>query len=103
MKRFGPAVRKKRQKAAPVDPFFIEDDEQREAREREEQLDNSLADLNLDLRTVNILEGIGVLTLRDLVEKSKEELLSVKNLGSQTLKECRTKLDTLGIKHPDWD
>jgi DNA-directed RNA polymerase subunit alpha len=68
----------------------------------ERKLNMSLAELELSVRATNCLESEGITTVRDLVNRSEEELLEVRNFGETTLKEVQQKLTerglTLGMK-----
>ena len=66
--------------------------------ELEETLNKSLAELNLSVRATNCLESEGITTVRDLVGRSEDELLTVRNFGDTTLVEVRERLDTLGLR-----
>jgi DNA-directed RNA polymerase subunit alpha len=70
----------------------------------ERKLNMSLAELELSVRATNCLESEGITTVRDLVNRSEDELLEVRNFGETTLKEVRQKLTerglTLGMKMP---
>jgi DNA-directed RNA polymerase subunit alpha len=70
--------------------------------ELERKLNMSLAELELSVRATNCLESEGITTVRDLVNRTDEELLEVRNFGETTLKEVKTKLQerglTLGMK-----
>src|SRR5207247_4798791 len=72
--------------------------------ELERKLNMSLAELELSVRATNCLESEGITTVRDLVIRSDEELLEVRNFGETTLKEVKQKLTerglTLGMKTP---
>jgi triosephosphate isomerase len=50
-------------------------------RELERKLSKSLAELELSARASDCLESEGITTLRDLVSRSNEELLEVRNFG----------------------
>jgi DNA-directed RNA polymerase subunit alpha len=63
----------------------------------ESKLGMSLADLNLSVRAGNCLESENILTVRDLVTKSEDQLLEVRNFGETTLTEVRNKLRDLGL------
>jgi DNA-directed RNA polymerase subunit alpha len=56
-----------------------------------------LADLNLSVRASNCLESENIMTVRDLVTKSEDQLLEVRNFGETTLTEVRLKLRDLGL------
>jgi DNA-directed RNA polymerase subunit alpha len=72
--------------------------------ELERKLNMSLAELELSVRATNCLESEGITTVRDLVIRTDEELLEVRNFGETTLKEVKTKLEergmSLGMKLP---
>jgi DNA-directed RNA polymerase subunit alpha len=72
--------------------------------ELERKLNMSLAELELSVRATNCLESEGITTVRDLVIRTDEELLEVRNFGETTLKEVKTKLSErnmhLGMKLP---
>ena len=61
-----------------------------------------LAEHGLTLRAVNILESYDVLTVRDLLQKSREELLQMTNLGEKTIEDLRVALLVVGIEPPTW-
>lgn len=72
--------------------------------ELERKLNMSLAELELSVRATNCLESEGITTVRDLVMRTDEELLEVRNFGETTLKEVKGKLIerglSLGMKTP---
>ena len=57
-----------------------------------------VSDLRLSLRASNCLHESGIETLRDLVSRSREELLEVRNFGETTLQEIEEKLSELGLQ-----
>ena len=57
--------------------------------ELERKLNMSLAELELSVRATNCLESEGITTVRDLVIRTDEELLEVRNFGETTLKEVK--------------
>ncbi len=63
----------------------------------ERKLNLSLAELELSVRATNCLESEGITTVRDLVIRSEEELLEVRNFGETTLKEVKQKLLERGL------
>ncbi|HLW67731.1 MAG TPA: DNA-directed RNA polymerase subunit alpha [Gemmataceae bacterium] len=65
--------------------------------ELERKLNMSLAELELSVRATNCLESEGIATVRDLVIRSDEELLEVRNFGETTLKEVKQKLQERGL------
>jgi DNA-directed RNA polymerase subunit alpha len=64
----------------------------------ESKLNMSLAELNLSVRATNCLESENINTVRDLVQKSEDQLLDVRNFGDTTLNEVKQKLSELGLR-----
>jgi DNA-directed RNA polymerase subunit alpha len=64
----------------------------------ESKLNMSLAELNLSVRATNCLESENINTVRDLVQKSEDQLLDVRNFGETTLAEVKQKLAELGLR-----
>lgn len=65
--------------------------------ELERKLNMSLAELDLSVRATNCLETEGIQTVRDLVIRTSEELLEVRNFGETTLREVKSKLEERGL------
>lgn len=65
--------------------------------EMERKLNMSLAELELSVRATNCLESEGITTVRDLVMRSEDELLEVRNFGETTLREVKGKLTERGL------
>lgn len=63
----------------------------------ESKLNMSLAELKLSVRAMNCLESENVNTVRDLVQRSEDQLLEVRNFGETTLSEVREKLAEMGL------
>jgi DNA-directed RNA polymerase subunit alpha len=63
----------------------------------ERKLNMSLAELELSVRATNCLESEGITTVRDLVIRTDEELLEVRNFGETTLREVKQKLTERGL------
>jgi DNA-directed RNA polymerase subunit alpha len=64
----------------------------------ESRLGMLVSDLRLSLRANNCLHEAGIESVRDLVSRSKEELLEVRNFGETTLQEIEEKLRELGMQ-----
>lgn len=63
----------------------------------ESKLAMSLAELELSVRATNCLESENIHTVRDLVNRTEDELLEVRNFGETTLMEVREKLADMGL------
>lgn len=66
--------------------------------ELEEKLNRSLAELNLSVRATNCLESEGINSVRDLVSRTEDQLLTVRNFGETTLVEVREQLNNIGLR-----
>ena len=64
----------------------------------ESKLNMSLSELKLSVRASNCLESENITTVRDLVSRSEDQLLEVRNFGDTTLNEVRDKLTSLGLR-----
>ncbi len=102
--RYGPRKHRRRESEDPRwKRFFSEDTpQQQEEARRQETLDLSLADIGLSVRNVNTLEESGIFSVRDLARLSREDLLSIDNVGERTVTECREAMKRLKISHPNW-
>ncbi len=63
----------------------------------ESKLNMNIAELKLSVRATNCLESENVNTVRELVQRSEDQLLEVRNFGETTLNEVREKLAELGL------
>ena len=63
----------------------------------ESKLGLPISELNLSVRASNCLESENIMTVRDLVTRSEDALLEVRNFGETTLTEVRNKLRDLGL------
>ena len=60
-------------------------------------LETSIEDMELSPRGANCLKRANINTIEDLVKKSKNDMLKVRNLGSKSLDEIIQKLESLGL------
>ncbi len=65
--------------------------------EIEAKLNMSLAEMKLSVRATNCLESENINSVRDLVSRSEDELLEVRNFGETTLSEVRQKLAEMSL------
>lgn len=66
-------------------------------------LETSIDDLDLSVRAYNCLKRAGILTLHDLVDKSENEMMKIRNLGKKSLKEVIDKVKSMGLSFRDED
>lgn len=57
----------------------------------------SIDDLDLSVRSNNCLRRAGINTVEELTQKSKEDMMKVRNLGKKSLDEVKKKLSDLGL------
>jgi DNA-directed RNA polymerase subunit alpha len=62
-----------------------------------ERLELSTAEIGLTVRTTNCLEERGIFTVRDLLNCTREDLLSISNFGEKTLEEVYLALEGIGF------
>jgi len=65
--------------------------------ELEAVLSKNLDDFDLSVRTANCLKNAAIGTVRDLVSRSENEILEIKNFGKKSLEELQELLDRLGL------
>ena len=63
----------------------------------EKIFETSIEDLELSPRSANCLNRANIKTIRDLISKTKDDMLRVRNLGSKSLDEIISKLASLGL------
>lgn len=63
----------------------------------EAKLNMPLSELRLSVRANNCLESESIQTVRDLVQRTEDSLLEVRNFGDTTLNEVREKLSQYGL------
>ena len=64
---------------------------------KEKVLEMTIEELDLSVRAFNCLKRAGVNTVSDLINKSQDEMMKVRNLGKKSLEEVLAKLDSLGF------
>lgn len=60
-------------------------------------LDMTIEELDLSVRSFNCLKRAGINTVEDLINKSEEDMMKVRNLGRKSLEEVIAKLDSFGF------
>ena len=65
---------------------------------KEKILEMTIEDLDLSVRSFNCLKRAGINTVEDLINKSEEDMMKVRNLGRKSLEEVLAKLKELGLE-----
>jgi DNA-directed RNA polymerase subunit alpha len=71
-----------------------------ESRSLKGRLEMSTAEMGLSVRTTNCLEERGIFTVEDLLNSTREDLLSISNFGEKTLEEVYLALEAIGFYRP---
>ncbi|MEG2595147.1 MAG: DNA-directed RNA polymerase subunit alpha [Ruthenibacterium sp.] len=64
---------------------------------KEKALIMTIEELDLSVRSFNCLKRAGINTVEDLINKSEDEMMKVRNLGRKSLEEVIAKLQSLGF------
>ena len=64
---------------------------------RSKLLDMTIEELDLSVRSFNCLKRAGINTVEDLISKSEEDMMKVRNLGRKSLEEVMNKLSGMGL------
>ena len=64
---------------------------------KEKVLEMTIEELDLSVRSFNCLKRAGINTVEDLINKSEEDMMKVRNLGRKSLEEVVWKLASLGF------
>ena len=83
----------RKQDLVPCVIYGVEKDE----KGKEKILEMTIEDLDLSVRSFNCLKRAGINTVDDLINKSEEEMMKVRNLGKKSFDEVKEKLQSLGF------
>ncbi len=64
---------------------------------KEKVLEMTIEELDLSVRSFNCLKRAGINTVEDLINKSEEDMMKVRNLGRKSLEEVIWKMASLGF------
>ena len=70
---------------------------EREETIKEKVLEMTIEELDMSVRSFNCLKRAGIDTVEDLIEKTEEDMMKVRNLGKKSLEEVIQKLHSLGL------
>ena len=86
---------------------FVEEEVKEEQAEEvvedntDQQLEKTIEEMDLSLRSFNCLKRAGFDTVSDIVEKSEAELKTIKNFGKKSLQEVKDKVHEMGLSLKD--
>ena len=80
-------------------PTVVERTEQ----QRDKVLEMTIEELDLSVRSFNCLKRANINTVEDLISKTQDEMIKVRNLGRKSLEEVEHKLAQMGLSLADED
>lgn len=75
------------------DSIMVEKDD----KGKEKALEMTIEELDLSVRSFNCLKRAGINTVEDLINKTEDDMMKVRNLGRKSLEEVINKLASLGF------
>ena len=70
---------------------------EREETIKEKVLEMTIEELDMSVRSFNCLKRAGIDTVEDLISRTEEDMIKVRNLGKKSLEEVIQKLHSLGL------
>ena len=70
---------------------------EKEETKKEKVLEMTIEELDLSVRSYNCLKRAAIHTVEDLINKTEEDMMKVRNLGRKSLEEVVQKMDALGL------
>ena len=64
---------------------------------KEKLLEMTIEEMDLSVRSYNCLKRAGIHTVQELINRTEEEMMKVRNLGRKSLEEVQAKLAELGL------
>ncbi|MCK8824374.1 DNA-directed RNA polymerase subunit alpha [Fuchsiella alkaliacetigena] len=76
---------------------------EKEEEEKDKILETTIEELDLSVRSSNCLKRAGINSVEELIEKTEDDLMKVRNLGKKSLQEIKDKLEELelSLKQPE--
>ena len=70
---------------------------EKEEDKKEKVLEMTIEELDLSVRSYNCLKRAGINTVQELITKTEEDMMKVRNLGRKSLEEVQEKLEELNL------
>ena len=77
--------------------YFTEIMVEKDDNGKDKVLEMTIEELDLSVRSFNCLKRAGINTVQELINKSEEDMMKVRNLGRKSLEEVVNKLNSLGF------
>jgi DNA-directed RNA polymerase subunit alpha len=65
--------------------------------QRDKVLEMTIEELDLSVRSFNCLKRAGINTVEDLINRTEEDMMKVRNLGRKSLEEVISKLAAMNL------
>jgi len=69
----------------------------KEGEQEDKKLEMTIEELDLSVRSYNCLKRAGINTVEELIQKTEQDMMKVRNLGKKSLEEVINKLNELGL------
>ncbi|MBZ4688531.1 MAG: DNA-directed polymerase subunit alpha [Clostridia bacterium] len=76
---------------------------EKEEEEKDKVLEMTIEELDLSVRSYNCLKRAGINTVDELINRTEEDMMKVRNLGRKSLEEVKHKLAELGLSLKESD
>lgn len=70
---------------------------EKEEDQKEKVMEMTIEELDLSVRSYNCLKRAGINTVQELIQKTEDDMMKVRNLGRKSLEEVQEKLAELGL------
>ena len=70
---------------------------EKEEEKKDKVLEMTIEELDLSVRSYNCLKRAGINTVEELIQRTEEDMMKVRNLGKKSLEEVQTKLAELNL------
>jgi len=70
---------------------------EKEEETKDRVLEMTIEELDLSVRSYNCLKRAGINTVEELIQRTEEDMMRVRNLGKKSLEEVKSKLAELGL------
>ena len=70
---------------------------EKDSSDKEKLLEMTIEELDLSVRSFNCLKRAGINNVADLINRSEEDMMKVRNLGRKSMEEVLQKIDSLGF------
>jgi DNA-directed RNA polymerase subunit alpha len=70
---------------------------EKEEEKKDKVLEMTIEELDLSVRSYNCLKRAGINTVEELIQRTQEDMMKVRNMGRKSLEEVNNKLEELNL------